>query len=279
MADRDYVLGTHDDEVARLGLQHRVWRATVLECWQKAGITIGSQVLDVGAGPGYATFDLADIVGPNGRVVAVERSTNFVNVIRDTGKARNVGNVTVAELDLMTDVVPGEPFDFVWCRWVASFVSDPEILVRKIAGALRPGGRAIFHEYADYLSWRFSPRRPVLEKFAAEVMASWRESGGEPDIALALPPLLAADGCRIISATPRIFCAFPADYAWNWSASFLKNGSARLLELGRIDQKFADEIRSQFAAAAADPRSLVMTPLVLEIVAEKLGGQLIERDQ
>lgn len=278
MADRDYVLGTHDDEVARLGLQHRVWRATVLECWQKAGITIGSRVLDVGAGPGYATFDLADIVGPNGRVVAVERSTNFVNVIRDTCKARNIGNVTVAELDLMTDVIPGEPFDFVWCRWVASFVSDPGILVRKIAGALRPGGRAIFHEYADYLSWRFSPRRPVLEKFAAAVMASWRESGGEPDIALALPPLLAADGCRIILATPRIFCAGPAEYAWNWSASFLKNGPARLLELGRIDQKFADEIRSEFAAAAANPRSLVMTPLVLEIVAEKLGGQLIERD-
>ncbi len=24
--DRDYVLGTHDEELERLGLQHRVWR-------------------------------------------------------------------------------------------------------------------------------------------------------------------------------------------------------------------------------------------------------------
>lgn len=271
MADRDYVLGTHDDEVARLGLQHRVWRATVLDCWRKAGISVGSRVLDVGAGPGYATFDLADIVGPKGSVVAVERSANFATVIRNSCKQHNVSNITVAELDLMTDVIPESPFDFAWCRWVASFVSDPGILVRKIAGALRPGGRAIFHEYADYMSWRFSPRRPVLEKFAAEVMASWRESGGEPDIALALPPLLAAAGCRIISATPRIFCAGPRDYAWNWSASFLKNGPARLLDLGRIDQKFAGEIRSEFAAAEADPSSLVMTPLVLEIVAEKIS--------
>src|SRR5437667_409272 len=65
-AERDYVLGTHDEEIARLGLQHRVWRPVVLECWQKAGITVGSRVLDVGAGPGYATVDLAEIVGQSG---------------------------------------------------------------------------------------------------------------------------------------------------------------------------------------------------------------------
>ena len=272
MTDRDYVLGTHDEEVARLGLQHRVWRATVLDCWRQSGITIGSRVLDVGAGPGYATFDLAEIVGANGAVVAVERSKNFVNVMRRTCEQRNVTNVNVSELDLMKDPRPGTAFDFVWCRWVASFVSDPGILVRKMADALRVGGRAIFHEYANYMSWRFSPRRPVLERFAAEVMASWRESGGEPDIALALAPLLRNNGFQITSAAPRIFCASPADYTWQWSASFLKNGPARLLELGRIDRKFADEIHSEFAAAQADPRSLVITPLVLEIVAEKMSS-------
>ena len=49
--DRDYVLGTHDEELSRLGLQHRVWRPTALDCWHRAGITIGSRVLDVGADP------------------------------------------------------------------------------------------------------------------------------------------------------------------------------------------------------------------------------------
>ena len=78
LMERDYVLGTHDEELARLGLQHRVWRPVVLDCWQKAGITVGKRVLDVGAGPGYATVDLAEIVGPTGEVVALERSANFV---------------------------------------------------------------------------------------------------------------------------------------------------------------------------------------------------------
>ena len=74
--DRDYVLGTHDEELARLGLQHRVWRPVVLDCWQRAGITLGKRVLDVGAGPGYATVDLAEIVGPTGEVVRFEDLTS-----------------------------------------------------------------------------------------------------------------------------------------------------------------------------------------------------------
>src|SRR5947209_3114842 len=73
--ERDYVLGTHENELERLGVQHRAWREVVLDCWRNAGIGVGGKVLDVGAGPGYATVDLAEIVGPAGKVVAVERST------------------------------------------------------------------------------------------------------------------------------------------------------------------------------------------------------------
>ena len=60
-ADRDYILGTHVEEISRLGVQHDVWRPVVLDCWKRAGITTGKCVLDIGAGPGYAAIDLANI--------------------------------------------------------------------------------------------------------------------------------------------------------------------------------------------------------------------------
>src|SRR5256885_6535274 len=99
--ERDYVLGTHDEELERLGLQHRVWRSIVLNCWQRAGITVGKRVLDIGAGPGYAALDLAEIVGPTGQIVAVERSGNFVAAMRETCRARGITNLKAHELDLM----------------------------------------------------------------------------------------------------------------------------------------------------------------------------------
>jgi protein-L-isoaspartate O-methyltransferase len=167
--ERDYVLGTHDEELARLGLQHRVWRTAALNCWQQAGLTIGARVLDLGAGPGYAAVDLAEIVGPTGKVVAVERSANFARAFKERQQARGLTNIDIHELDLMTDALPGGPYDFSWCRWVASFVSDPELLVQKLAAVMRPGGITMFQEYGHYLSWRFIPRLPSQERFAREV--------------------------------------------------------------------------------------------------------------
>lgn len=188
--ERDYVLGTHDEEIARLGLQHNVWRPRVLDCWRNAEITVGSRVLDVGAGPGYATIDLAEIVGSSGQVVAVERSARFLRYAAESCRVRGLRNVQFQEMDLMLDLIGDGNFDAVWCRWVASFVSSPEKLIFSIAKALRMGGKAIFHEYADYRSWRLAPRRPIMESFVDEVMKSWRASGGEPDVALALPSLI-----------------------------------------------------------------------------------------
>ena len=268
--DRDYVLGTHDEELERLGVQHRAWRPVVLECWKNAGVTAGSRALDIGAGPGFATVDLAEIVGPTGRVVAVERSTNFVKAIKRIIAAKSLANVDVYELDLMDDPLPDGPFDFTWCRWVLCFLSNPELLIAKIAKTTRKGGRAIFHEYGHYTTWKFFPQRNALEQFRSHVIATWRESGGEPDTALPLPAWLARNGFVIVSIAPRIFCLRPDDYMWQWPAEFIKVHLVRLEELGRINAAFAENVRAELAAAEREENSFMLTPLVLEIVAEKV---------
>ena len=269
--ERDYVLGTHEEDLARLGLQHRVWRPIALSCWQNAGITIGSRVLDLGAGPGYAAVDLADIVGPTGEVVALERSSNFVRAMEERCRSRALHNVRVHELDLMTDQLPEGPYDFSWCRWVASFVTDPALLVQKLRQVMRPGGLSIFHEYAHYLTWRFIPRLPAQERFAQEVEASWAAAGGRADVAVDLVTYLAKSGFVIRAATPRIYCVGPKDYMWQWPASFVGIGLARLLELGRIEADFAVKVEEEVAEAGRNPASRFITPLVLEIVAERIS--------
>ncbi len=267
--ERDYVLGTHDEEMARLGLQHEVWRPAVLDCWKRAGIGAGKHVLDIGAGPGYATLDLAKIVGPAGEVVALERSAKFVRNLRNRIVEQSLTNVRVYEIDVMTDDFPRGDYGFSWCRWVISFVSHPARLVRRLASVMPAGGIAIFHEYAHYETWRFLPRLPMQEKFREHVIATWRESGGEPDGAIPLPELLAANGFRICSARPQIFVLKPNDPMWQWPVSFIDVYLARLQEMGRIDQTFAEKLQAELAAAGRGPDSLMITPLVLEIIAEK----------
>lgn len=267
--ESDYVLGTHDDEVERLGLQHRVWRARVLQCWRRAGITIGSRVIDIGAGPGYATADLAEIVGPTGEVLAVERSERFIEVAKASCATRGLSNVRFRELDLMEDSLGAQNFDAAWCRWVACFVSSPEKLIREIAGALRVGGVAIFHEYSHYRTFRLAPRRPALESFVDEVMASWRATGGEPNVALTFPPLLQKAGLRMVDVRPHVLTVTPPEFEWQWAASFIGINLDRLLELGRVKQEWTETVRREFAAAEADPTTILTTPMFLEIIARR----------
>jgi SAM-dependent methyltransferase len=123
MRNRDYVLGTDDGEIERLALQHRVWRAKALEAWRRGGIGTGMTVLDVGAGPGFAATDLARIVGPQGRVIAVERSGHFLAALRARAARLNLANIEAREQDLCETPIAG-PADAAWCRWVLSFAAD-----------------------------------------------------------------------------------------------------------------------------------------------------------
>jgi SAM-dependent methyltransferase len=272
MADneRDYLLGTHDEEIARLGLQHRVWRPRVLDAWRRAGITTGMTVADAGAGPGWATVDLAEIVGPTGRVHALERSQRFLHALTGTARARSLSQIQAHAVDLAADALPVGGLDAVWVRWVLAFIGEPGAVVAKLAAALKPGGVMVVHEYLDYATWSMAPANPEQAEFKDLVIRSWRESGGEPDVGRSLPTLMAASGLRICELRPIIDIISPANYVWEWPMSFVHSYLDRLVDEGMVEAAWAERIRGGFARAEADPATVMVTPLVLEVIAEKV---------
>ena len=268
MADeKDYVLGTHDEEIERLGLQHRVWRPRVLDAWKRAGFTVGQTILDVGCGPGYAALDLAEIVGPRGRVVAVDRSRRFLDVLASAGRERGLAWIETREQDLDLADLPSVGADAAWARWVIAFVRDPRALVGRIARALRPGGIFVSHEYFDYRTWRLLPRSEEFERFVVQVMEVWRQSGGEPDIGLDLPRWLRDEGFEIRAIRPIVDVVSPASFVWHWPRAFVEVGLRRLVDLGRLSASEAAAVQENFAARQAEPTTLMATPAVLETIA------------
>lgn len=267
MSQGDYVLGTQQNEVRRLGLQHRVWRRHMLEGWSRAGIVPGMTAIDVGAGPGFATTDLAEIVGPEGRVIALERSPPFLAAMEDRLDRLGLTNVEARLHDVAQSGFGDGIADAIWCRWLLSFVTDPAATVRHVKTALKPGGVAVFHEYADYGTWRLMPPNADVERFRDLVIRSWRDSGGEPNIALQLPELLKATGMEIIAARPIIEIVGPNDFTWRWPAAFMAVNATRLHALGYIDAQEAQRIATVLDDCPHD--ALMITPLVAEIVARK----------
>lgn len=267
--ERDYVLGTHDEEIARLGLQHRVWRPRASDAWRRAGFTTGQSLLDVGCGPGYATADLAGIVGPGGRAVGVDRSRRFLDAARERASALGLEHAEFHELDLDEQPLPVTGLDGAWSRWVYAFVRDPRALLARVAAALRPGGTMVLHEYVDYRAWRLSPAAPEFEWFVDQVMVSWRESGGEPDIGMDLPRWLVELGFELRESRPLIEVTRPGDFVWQWPNAFVEVGLARLVNLGRVDHARAEGVRRAFRESQASPGAFQLTPTVIELIAIK----------
>jgi hypothetical protein len=150
------------------------------------------------------------------------------------------------------------------------FVSDPSLLIAKLAAALPRGGVAIFHEYAQYNTWRFSPRLPAQEEFIRKITDHWRSYGGDSDVALRLPEFLIKNGFAIRTAQPLGFCLRPSDEMWQWPVTFIRSGLIRMEQLGVINRQFRQEVEAECQKAECNPNALMITPLVLEIVAEKL---------
>jgi len=263
-SDRDYVLGTNDEEVVRLGLQHRVWRSRALDAWVRAGFTAGQTLLDCGCGPGHATRDLAELAGPSGRVIAVDASQRFLDVLERYG----ITNVEAHALDLDAAPLPWL-VDGIWVRWVFAFVKRPRALLERAVAALRSGGTIVIHEYFDYRTWRLTPRSAKFESFVAAVMDSWRANGGEPDIGLALPMWIEELGLRVVSIRPIVDVIAPRSFTWLWPKTFVASGVRRLVELGRLSSEDAAAILRDFAIAEAAQGTMMVTPAVLEIIAAK----------
>ena len=74
-----YLHGTAPDEQDRLGLMNELLNANSL---REMHLAPGERVLDVGCGLGQLSRDVARQVGPAGLVVAVERSSEQLEVAR-----------------------------------------------------------------------------------------------------------------------------------------------------------------------------------------------------
>ena len=94
-----------------------------------------------------------------------------------------------------------------------------------------------------------------------------QDDGGEPDIGLDLPRWLGEQGLEVHRTKPIVDVVRPGNFVWQWPATFVKVGLARLVDLGRMSSHVAEETMREFSERAQDGRTLMITPAVLEIIA------------
>lgn len=110
-------------------------------------IMAGQTVVDMGAGSGYYTFRLADLVGEKGKVYAVDIQKEMLKIINFRMKKKGVKNVELVQSTVEDPKLPKNAVDLIFLVDVYHEFSHPYEMTEKMIESLKPGGRLVFVEY------------------------------------------------------------------------------------------------------------------------------------
>lgn len=134
----------------------------------------GMKVLDVGCGTGSITKDIADIIGPAGRIVGIDNTGKFI----ESGK-ENHGHITNMELiaiDLF-QYQPEEEFDMIVSARTMQWLNNVPAALLKMKSMLKPGGILSILDY-NHKKIQWTPEPPPIMKKFYSAFLKWRESSG-----------------------------------------------------------------------------------------------------
>lgn len=212
----------------------------------------GMALLDVGAGPGTITADLAALVEP-GRVTALEASENALDITRSGAQAANVDFVVgdVHHLDL-----PDNEYDVVHAHQVLQHVADPVQALREMRRVCKPGGLVAARD-SDYHAFTWFPAFPELDEWMTLYQRMARANQGEPDAGRRLLSWALEAGFEQVEATSSTWTfANDTDRQWwggMWADRILQSDMARQARESGVPEEQLERISAAWRAWAETP--------------------------
>jgi ubiquinone/menaquinone biosynthesis C-methylase UbiE len=266
--NQDYILGTEDQELKRLGVQHEVWSSEASEGWRLAGFKKGDTLLDLGCGPGYCTMELAHIAGDTGKVIAIDKSEKYIAFLNGLNAYYHL-NIETHASDFETLVLPSNSLDGVYSRWALAWTPKYESIVANIARALRPGGKFVAHEYYDWSSFKTEPALPHLKNGIAKALQSFEDTDSNIHIGRKMPSIFAKAGLEVVSIRPMSKIATPKSQSWNWPTGFLKIYFPKLVEMGLITHQEEQAAQQDLIELSQIAQATIYCPQMVEVIGMK----------
>lgn len=110
----------------------------------------GETAVDLGAGPGFWTETLASLVGPTGRIYAVDIEPVMLADLRTLIKERGLSQVEVVRSEETRVPLPDEVADLVLLAFVLHEPDEPEVFLREVVRLLKPTGRVLVVEWEKH---------------------------------------------------------------------------------------------------------------------------------
>jgi ubiquinone/menaquinone biosynthesis C-methylase UbiE len=249
---KQYVLGNHAEELARLDHQAAVIERPTRLLLQAAGIRPGMRVLDLGTGLGHVARLAGELVGPTGAVIGLDQSAEALTIARERTLATGATHVTFMQGDASTWTAP-DRFDVVVERLLLFHVADPVAVVRHHMGNLRHGGIFVAIDF-DVGGARTDPPVDIADTAIRWAHDAFRASGAWPRIGAKLGTILDDAGLArtttfgvqgYLSARDPSGPTLLSGVVRSLAPAILRHGIAtdEQLELATFEQRLRDAVR------------------------------------
>ncbi len=159
----------YEGERNRLAVMQRTYDPGTFRAFEACGIAPGWECLEVGGGAGSVATWLADRTGPEGRVVATDLDTRWLDEL-------DRPNLLVRRHDVVADGIEDGPFDLVHARLLLEHLPERTAVAEKLAGALKPGGWLVVEDL-DWVTAVCDRDWPEYEAVRAAVLAAMQSAG------------------------------------------------------------------------------------------------------
>jgi ubiquinone/menaquinone biosynthesis C-methylase UbiE len=109
----------------------------------------GQTVCDMGCGNGFYTLELAKLVGPEGKVLAVDIQQEMLRLLDERAKEAELTNIKPILSTVVDPMLPEGKADLILCVDVYHEFSHPEHMLAAMKKALAPGGRLVLVEFRE----------------------------------------------------------------------------------------------------------------------------------
>lgn len=157
--------------------ERQALRAELVPGWLEAlGLKAGDRVLEIGAGPGYVSFALAERVGPAGVVYAVDRSAEALAYLERLQAERGVTQIQPIVADAATLDGAGLQPDSALVTMVLHHADDPAGILGTVAGLMPAGAPVVIGEFDPDGPCEVGP--PRASRLARKELLAWCEAAG-----------------------------------------------------------------------------------------------------
>lgn len=248
-----------ETELTRLQALERLNDPATIAHLEATGVGPGWRCLEVGGGAGSIARWLSDRVGPEGKVVATDLDTRFLDSI-------DAPNLEVRRHDILEDDLEPGAYDLVHSRFLLEHLPRYRDALARMVDALAPGGWIVVEDVDFALAIMSDPAQrpgypPASVATAAEMSArlgALAEGAGiQGEIGRHLPALLVEAGLEEVGGEGR------TNLMWSGSeeAEIARLSLERVTRLATDAGFITEEDRDRYMKTVTEPGQASFSPL------------------